>query len=190
MFIHNRCFVISFLYQNTGNAPYISGTSVLACRFLKIDCVFIMLWSLHLVSLQVVEDPIPIRGGRLCLIVYGLMRSVETKRCSISLTVSDLIFRRKRVEYSLGFKGRNKIEQASLTFCLLLEFLWNRMICDLTMPLKVWCGWNDLQWRSWCVSVGLTWCFKMCTFVDCYIKKINWFVWNCSLNFYIVILLV
>ena len=121
----------------------------------KVDCVFIMIWSLHLVLLKVVEDPIPIHGGRLYLILYGLMSSVETKGFSISLTVSYFIFLRKRVEYPLGFKGRHKTEQASLTFCLSLEFLWNLMICDLIMPLKVWCGWNDLQWRSWCVSVGL-----------------------------------
>ena len=49
--------------------------------------------------------------------------SVETKGFSISLTVSDLIFLRKCVEYSLGFKALNKTEQASLKFCLLFEFL-------------------------------------------------------------------
>ena len=49
--------------------------------------------------------------------------ALETKGFSISLTVSDLIFLRKRVVYPLGFKTLNKTVQASLKLCLLLEFL-------------------------------------------------------------------
>ena len=56
-------------------------------------------------------------------VLYGLSGSVETKGFSISLTVSDLIFLRKRVEYPLGFKALNKTEQAPFKLCLLLEFL-------------------------------------------------------------------
>ena len=57
-----------------------------------------MLCSLHLVIKQLVEYPVPIRGGKLCRILYGLYCSVETKGFSISLTVSDLIVLRKSVE--------------------------------------------------------------------------------------------
>ena len=47
--------------------------------------------------MQVVEDPVRIRDGRLCRILYGLYGSVETKGFSISLTVSYLMFPRKSV---------------------------------------------------------------------------------------------
>ena len=48
---------------------------------------------------------------------------METKGFSIFLTVSDLMFVRKRVQKPLVIKALNKTEQASLKFCLLLEFL-------------------------------------------------------------------
>ena len=41
-----------------------------------------------------------------------------------SLTVCDLIFLRRRVEYPLGFKALNKTEQASLKLCLKSKDLW------------------------------------------------------------------
>ena len=73
--------------------------------------------------LHVVEVPVTIPGGRLYPMLYGLHGSVETKGFSISLTVSNLIFLRKRVEYLLIFNALNKTEQGSLKLCLLLEFL-------------------------------------------------------------------
>ena len=68
-----------------------------------------------------------------------------------------LMYRRNLDEYPLDLRALNRVVQASSKSDLLLQILWNLIICDLMIPLKVCLGWKEFLCKSWCKSVGLKW---------------------------------
>jgi len=71
------------------------------------------------------------------------------------LKVSALISRSHLRQYFLVRSDLHTIDHAS-SKSICLEQIWkNRVIWDLTTPLKVCLGWNDSLCNNWCVSVGL-----------------------------------